>query len=144
MTDGGAVRVDGLADLRRGLRRIDPELAKEFRTSILPIANKVAADARSRVPTRSGRAAASIRGGVSGNNAYVQGGKKSVPYFGWLEYGSRNPQKGRPRSVGPWAASGVGLSRGRFIGPAVASNRGAIEQQAAEAIDAIIERVLPE
>jgi hypothetical protein len=144
VTPDGPVRVEGIADLRRGLRKIDPELAKEFRGSILPIAEKVAADARSRVPSKSGRAAASIRGGVSGNNAYVQGGKKSVPYFGWLDFGARTPQTGRPRSVGPWAKSGPGLSKGRFIYPAIGANRDAIEKQAVEAIDAIIERVLPE
>ncbi len=139
-----AVRIEGLADLRRGLRKIDPELAKEFRNEILPIAQKVANDARSRVPSRSGRAAASVRGGVSGNNAYVQGGKKAVPYFGWLDFGSRSPKRGNPRSVGPWAGSGTGPRRGRFIYPAIDDNRSAIEKQAADAIDGIIERVLPE
>ncbi len=139
-----AVRVEGLADLRRGLRKIDPALAKEFRQEILPIAERVAADARGRVPSRTGRAAASVRGGVSGNNAYVQGGKKSVPYFGWLDFGSRNPRTGQPRRVGPWKNSGTGPSKGRFIYPAIDANRGAIEQRAAEAIDGIIERVLPE
>jgi hypothetical protein len=141
---GDAVRIEGLADLRKGLRKIDPALAKEFRNEILPIAQQVASDARSRVPSRSGRAAASIRGGVSGNNAYVAGGKKSVPYFGWLDFGSRSPRTGNPRSVGPWKNSGTGPSKGRFIYPAINQNRGAIERRAAQAIDDIIERALPE
>lgn len=141
---GDPVRIDGLADLRKGLRKIDPELAKEFRNEILPIAQKVAGDAASRVPSRSGRAAASVRGGVSGNNAYVQGGKKTVPYFGWLDFGARRAKRGNPRSVGPWAGTGAGPKKGRFIYPAIDANRGAIEKQAADAIDGIIERVLPE
>lgn len=139
-----AVEIEGLAAFRRGLRQIDPQLQKDFRNEILPIAQLVAADARSRVPQVTGRAAGSIRGGVSGNRAYVQGGKKTVPYFGWLDFGSRTPVRGQPRRVGPWANSGAGPAKGRFIYPAIDANRPAIERRAAEAIDTIIERVLPE
>lgn len=137
------VEVDGLKRLRAGLRKIDPELVKEFRQSLLPIANRVADAARGRVPSKSGRAAGSIRGGVSGNNAYVQGGKKAVPYFGWLDFGSRDPKSGNPRSVGPWAGTGAGPARGRFIYPAIDDNRTNIEQAAVDAIEAIADKVLP-
>lgn len=138
------IEIEGLAAFRRGLRQIDPQLAKDFRQEILPIARRVADDARGRVPQKSGRAAGSIRGGVSGNNAYVAGGKKAVPYYGWLDFGSRRPVKGNPRSQGPWSGSGRGPKGGRFIYPAIAANREDIAKQAAEAIDNIIERVLPE
>lgn len=138
------IEIEGLAAFRRGLRQIDPQLANDFRQEILPIARRVADDARGRVPQKSGRAAASIRGGVSGNNAYVAGGKKAVPYYGWLDFGSRRPVKGNPRSQGPWSGSGRGPKGGRFIYPAIAANREDIAKQAAEAIDNIIERVLPE
>lgn len=137
------IQVEGLARLRAGLKQIDPALPKELREKLLPIAVRVADDARGRVPSKSGRAAGSIRGGVSGNNAYVQGGKKSVPYFGWLDFGSRSARSGRSRSVGPWAGSGVGPSRGRFIYPAIDANRAHIEAAAVEAIDEIVGKVLP-
>ena len=39
------------------------------------------------MPVKSGRARASVKSGVSGNNAYVQSGKKAVPYVGWLDFG---------------------------------------------------------
>lgn len=137
------VQIEGLKALRAGLKKIDPQLQKDLRNDLLPVANKVADTARGRVPSKSGRAASSIRGGVSGNNAYVQGGRKTVPYFGWLDFGSRNPVSGNPRSVGPWAKSGAGPARGRFMYPAIDENRDHIETQAAEAIDRIIDKALP-
>lgn len=137
------IQIEGLANLRRGLKQIDPQLQKDLRNEFLPIAQRVASGAASRVPSKSGRAAASVRGGVSGNNAYVQGGKKTVPYFGWLDFGGRTPMKGNPRSVGPWAGTGPGPARGRFIYAEIDSQHDAIEQAAAQAIDKIIDKVLP-
>lgn len=137
------IQLEGLAAFRRGLKQIDPQLQKDFRQEILPIARKVADDAASRVPSKSGRARGSIRAGVSGNNAYVQGGKSTVPYYGWLDFGGRTPISGRPRSVGPWKGSGAGPKRGRFIYPAIDDNRGLIEREAAKAIDDIIDKALP-
>lgn len=137
------IQVEGLAAFRRGLKQIDPQLQKDFRNEILPIARKVADDARGRVPSRSGRARGSIKAGVSGNNAYVQGGKSSVPYYGWLDFGSRTPKSGQPRSTGPWKGSGTGPKRGRAIYPAIDDNRDHIEREAAKAIDTIIDKVLP-
>lgn len=140
---GAEVRVDGIKRIRAGLRKIDPELVKELRGRFLGISQTVASTARGKIPARSGRAAASIRGGVSGNNAYVQGGKKTVPYFGWLDFGSRTPQSGRPRSVGPWAASGVGPARGRYIYPAIDQHRDDIEREAVKAMNDVTDKVLP-
>jgi len=139
----GEVQIDGLKALRAGLRKIDPQLQKDLRNDLLPVAHRVAADAAGRVPSKSGRAAASVRGGVSGNNAYVQGGRKTVPYFGWLDFGSRSPKAGNPRSVGPWAGTGAGPKRGRFLYPAIDAKREDIETTAADAIDRVIDRVLP-
>ena len=138
------VQVQGLAAFRRGLKQIDPALQKELRGEFLQIGERVATGARARVPQgKTGRAAGSIRAGVSGNNAYVQGGKSTVPYYGWLDFGARTPVSGRPRSVGPWKGSGVGPKRGRFIYPAIDENRQHIEQASANAMERVAEKVLP-
>jgi hypothetical protein len=137
------IQIEGLAKLRRGLKEIDPQLQKDLRTALLPTANRVADTARGNVPSRTGRAASSIRGGISGNNAYVQGGRSTVPYFGWLDFGARTPKTGNPRTVGPWAGTGPGPARGRFIYPAIDSQHDAIERAAAQAIDDIIQKALP-
>ena len=129
------VRVEGLKELRRALNQVDKELTKELRGELKEIGDDVAADARRRVPTRTGRARDSVRSGVSGNNAYVAGGKKKVPYYGWLDFGSRTPQKGQPRSVGPWKRSGAGPKGGRFIYQAIDANRAMIHRRAVAAME---------
>lgn len=112
--------VDGLAALRRDLKAAgDLEGLAEMRDGLKAAARVVADDAKGRVPRKSGRAADSIRAGASGARAYVAGGKASVPYYGWLDFGSRRPQHGQPRRVGPWAKSGTGPPGGRFIYAAV-------------------------
>ncbi len=136
------IQVDGLKELRRGLNRIDPELSQELRGELLNIGKDVAAAAQNGVPVRTGRARGSIRAGVSGNNAYIAGGKKTVPYFGWLDFGSRIPQRGNPRSQGPWKRSGSGPRFGRFIYPAIEENRPEIKKRATKAFDTAARKAL--
>lgn len=123
------VRVDGLKELRRALNQVDKELTKELAAAFKEIGEQVAVKARQDVPSRSGRARASIRAGTSGNKAFIAGGKKRVPYYGWLDFGTRNPQSGQPRSVGPWKRSGVGPKGGRFIYPAIDDSRDMIRRR---------------
>ena len=130
------INVEGLKEFRRDLKKIDPELVKELRTELLSIATEIALETRQRVPTGpTGRARASVRAGVSGNNAYVAGGKASVPYYGWLDFGGRTPVTGNPRSVGPWKGSGPGPRSGRYIYPTIVRNKRDIEQKAQQAFD---------
>lgn len=136
MTSG--VKVEGLKELRRALNQIDPELTKELRGDLLDIGKDVAADAQTLVPLgadEGGHARDDIRAGVSGNTAYVAGGKKSRPYYGWLDFGSRTPVSGRPRSVGPWKRSGKGPKGGRFIYKAIARQAKNIERRAVAAFE---------
>lgn len=136
----GAVSVDGLKEFRAGLKRLDAELPKELRQEFLAIGRRVADDARGHVPRRTGRAAASIKAGVSGNNAYVQGGKKRVPYYGWLDFGGQVPSKksGKTaRTVRPR------LKEGRYLYPAIRRRRRDIVESAAAAIETVAVRSLP-
>jgi HK97 gp10 family phage protein len=124
------ISVENLAELRRILRKAeDVDRLGEFRRVLKDAAETVAGEARERVPVRSGRARKSIRAGVSGAKAVVIGGKKSVPYYGWLDFGSRTPVTGNPRSVGPWKGSGAGPSEGRFIYPAISEKRGQVVRE---------------
>lgn len=136
------IKVDGLAKFRRDLKSIDPELVKELRVELLTIAQGIVSEARQLVPLRSGTAAGSLRAGASGNNAYVAGGKASVPYYGWLDFGSRTPVQGNPRSKGPWAGSGAGPEGGRFIYPTIKRNERDIEKQAQKAFDKVADAAL--
>ena len=86
------VRVEGVREFRRALKRVSPELDKTLRVEIRGIGASVAAEAQSRAVRQTGTYARSIR-------VYTSGVKVSV--------GSRLPQAGvlhwggtiRPRGV---------------------------------------------
>jgi HK97 gp10 family phage protein len=136
-----SVHVVGLRELRRTLRQAgDVEDLTEVRNALRSGAKIVADDARRRVPVRTGRARDSIRPLVSGNRAFVAGGKAKVPYYGWLDFGSRRPISGRPRSVGPWAGSGPGPSKGRFIYLAIDDKIDEVTDLVSRALNAVHKR----
>ena len=133
------IRVEGLGQLRRALRQVeDPAPLGELRQGLKQAADIVATEAKRRIPSRSGRARSAVRAVSSGNQALVVGGKKNVPYYGWLDFGSRTPVTGNPRTVGPWSGSGTGPSGGRFIYPAIEAK----ERQVVDAIDDAVGAVL--
>ena len=135
------VRVEGLAELRRALRTAERlEDLTELRVGLKRAADVVAQDAKGRVPSRSGAAAGSIRATSGGNRAYVAGGKKAVPYYGWLDFGGRTPISGRSRSVGPWAGVGGGPVKGRFIYPAIDAKEAQVVDLVADACETALRR----
>lgn len=128
---GYAVSVEGLAELRRALGKIDGELPKVLRAKLIPIGKRIADRARGMVPVRSGRAAASVRSGVSGNRAYVQGGKASVPYYGWLDYGGTlRPSGGRRNTI-----TRPKIAGGRYLFPAIEAMASQTARAAADAFE---------
>lgn len=87
-----AIRVEGLREFRRDLRRLHPEVDRELRAELRQVGENVAREASAHAVRRTGRYAASMR-------AYATGATVSV--------GSRLPQAGvlhwggtiRPRGV---------------------------------------------
>lgn len=130
------VNIDGLRELRRDLKKAEQiEDFTELRLGLKRAADVVAQDAKRRVPVRSGRARDSIRATSGGTRAYVVGGKAKVPYYAWLDFGSRSARSGRTRSVGPWTKSGDGPEGGRFIYPAFEATQTEVERIVREAIN---------
>lgn len=111
----GEVKVEGLKELRKALKDVDPELQKQLRVELKKVAEIVATDARSKAAGFSRRAADTIRATSSGDKVLIRGGESKLAWYGWADFGSRTPVSGNPRSVGPWAGSGAGPARGRFI-----------------------------
>lgn len=93
------IRVRGLAEFRRSVRRISPELDKAL-TKELKAAGKVVSDsARSGAPigpAANGHIKSSIRPFAKRKAAGVRMGGARYPYVFWLEYGGR---VGRNKSV---------------------------------------------
>lgn len=136
------IRVEGLAELRRALRKAEQvDDLTELRVALKRAAGVVASDAQARVPSRSGKARGAIRAVSGGNKAFVVGGKKKVPYYAWLDFGSRTPQSGQPRSVGPWSGSGAGPSKGRFIYPAIDAKRPEVVDLVGDAVEQALKRL---
>lgn len=130
-----------LKALLSALKKADPELQKQLKGELKKAADIVASAAKGKVPSRSGRAAGSIKSGGTAKGAYVQGGKALVPYYGWLDFGQRKPVLGRPRSVGPWKASGKGPHKGRFIYPALDDNRDEVTAAVRKAVSDSIDQL---
>jgi len=91
-----AIRIDGLAEFSRNLKKLDSDLPKALRVALNEAADVVVAYARPLVPRRTGRAQASIKARSTRTEVRVQGGSARAPYYPWLDFGGR---VGRNRSV---------------------------------------------
>lgn len=109
------VRIKGLREFQAQLRAIDEDLPKQLRVVFNDAAELVAADARRRVPTRSGRAKASIKVASQQRKVAVKAGGTRARYYPWLDYGGR---VGRKRSV-----RRVFRPDGRYLYPAYRRHR---------------------
>lgn len=80
------VRVDGLRQVQRSLERLGVEAA-DMRDAMQRIGALVAGTARTLVPRRRGRLAATIRPGRAKGKATVRAGSAAVPYAGPIHWG---------------------------------------------------------
>lgn len=81
---GPVITTHGLRELRRDLKRLEPEVAKELRKDIRAAAEKVAVDARTHAVKRTGGYARSIRPYVTAKGASVG---SRLPQAGVLHWG---------------------------------------------------------
>lgn len=102
------------AELSYALRSVSDEVADVVASELEDIAKAVAADARKRVPHRTGRAQASYR---ANGSAIVFG--DGVPYVPWLEFGGSVGRKGSVKR--PY------VREGRYVYPAINANLADIE-----------------
>ncbi len=126
------IRVEGLRELQAALKRLDGESQKALRVALNKAVEAIADDARSRVPTRTGKARASIRATSSQREARVSAGKKSVPYYGWLDYGGTTGIGGSVQR--PFRKAG------RYLYPAYADQREDMLKTLSREITAVAEQ----
>jgi phage gpG-like protein len=91
-----AVRIEGLAELRRDLRKMQPDTLKEMRSELKAAAVIVAVASRPLAARRSGTLAASFRPGTAGNTAFV---RSRLPYAAVHEFGGTIRPKGAPITI---------------------------------------------
>jgi hypothetical protein len=123
-----AIRVVGLKEFQRNLKKLDHDLPKVLRLALNDVAEVVASDARSLVPRRSGRAAGSVKARSTQTLARVVGGSNRVPYYPWLDFGGR---VGRRNSVSRPVIEG-----GRYLYPAYfrQRDRGRVQDELSRAL----------
>lgn len=113
MTD--PIQIDGLAEFSRNLKKLDSDLPKALRMAFNGAADLVVNEARPRIPTKSGKAKASVKARSTATASRVVGGSKRVPYYPWLDFGGKVGKGGSVRR--PF------LKDGRYIYKAYFDNR---------------------
>jgi hypothetical protein len=125
--DVGGVYIDGLKELRRALGQLDPEARTRLREELKAAGNIISRDVSRRVRAdvgrgsrgrSTGRAASSVRAVSKGNEVYIVGGKATVPYYGWLDFGGKLKATGRRTNEQKRPV----VKRGRYIYPAIDKN----------------------
>src|SRR5687768_14091777 len=86
-----AVKVEGLAELRRDLRLLEPATAKEVQRVLRDAAGVIAREAALLAPRRTGALAESYRPYTRGNRAGV---RSRLPYAAVHEYGGTISPRG--------------------------------------------------
>lgn len=128
------IRIEGLVELQKALRKADSDLPKRLRLANKAGAEVVAAEARQRVnqvaknPT--GRTERSIAARAEQRGASVKGGGARVPSYAWFDFGGR---VGRNKSVvRPF------IKGGRIIYPALAAKGSEAVDKYDNEIDALL------
>jgi len=83
------IKIQGLAEFNRNLRKLDSDLPKALRLAMNQAADVVIGYARPRVPRRSGKAAGSIKPQSTRTAVRVSAGGRKAPYYPWLDFGGR-------------------------------------------------------
>ena len=114
------IRVQGLAEFNKALKRMDSELPKGLRLAHNEAAQIVVDTARSDMPRRSGRARAAVKAKSTRTASRVSAGSSRAPYVPWLDYGGEGRIKGRP-------AAREFVKGGRYVYPAFHARRNDVE-----------------
>lgn len=112
------IRVVGLNDFARNLKRLDTALPKALRLAGNEAADIVVKDARPRVPVgpgKGGHASSSIKAASTRTATRVQEGGNKFPYMPWLDFGGKVGRK--HHTVRPF------LKTGRYVWKSYADNR---------------------
>lgn len=125
---GEAIRIDGLAQFQRNLKKLDSDLPKALRVALNEAAELVATGAKRHVPSRTGKAVASIRVASTQTAVRVREGGSRAPYMPWLDFGGRVGR--RKQTKRPF------IGDGRYIYPTYFEERdsGRIQQVLTDAL----------
>lgn len=133
---GEIVRVEGLRELRAGLKRVDQEAGRMLGQDLAAAVDEdILAEIHARTPNRSGRLAGSTRVLPHGPGVYVE---NSQPYANAIHWG-RNmwPNQESERAV-PSRVQGTQFAWGPLM-----AHREQLTEALGRVLDKALERVLP-
>jgi len=142
MAVGAGVYVSNLAEVRKYLRKIHPDLVPVLREDLKSaiIQNTLPAIIR-RVPSKSNKARFTVKARSGGNTLYVLAGGKSsaAPYFGWLDFGGTLRNRGRR---GTTTIVRPIYKKGRYVYPGIMETQNRLVEAAGKAVDKAIQSAL--
>lgn len=115
VADDVRIKVTGLREFQRALRRMDSNLPKQLRLALNEASTLVIDKARPLIPVRTGRAANSLKVRSTQREARIAAGGRTAPYYPWLDFGGKT---GRHKSV-----ERAFYKEGRYIYPTLRKNR---------------------
>jgi hypothetical protein len=125
------VAVKGLQEFTRSLRKMDAALPKAVRIALNGCADFLIGKVRPQIPTRTGKAARSLKARSSQTSVRIAVGGRAAPYYPWLDFGGK---VGRDKSVArPF------LTEGRYLYPTLRNNRDEFARLMTKAIVGIAE-----
>ena len=124
-----AVEIVGLRDFRRALRDTGAAAPRALRLAGNEAADLVVTGARSRMPSRSGKAKASVKARSTQTAVKITSGGNRAPYVPWLDYGG---------SVGVNdTAKRTFIADGRYVYPAYRAEKSKFEGLLREALQRV-------
>jgi hypothetical protein len=121
------VGIKGLAEFSRGLKKIDSEAPKQLRVALNSGSDLLINKTRPKIPSRSGKARASLKARSTRTSVRIAVGGKMAPYVPWLDYGGEGRIRGRP-------APREFIKAGRYLYPTLGEIRPALIRTLDEAI----------
>lgn len=124
------IRIEGLAEFSRSLRKLDADVPKALRLAFNEAAEVVVQRVRPTIPKRTGRAAASLKVKSTRTQARIAVGGPRAPYYPWLDFGGR---VGRKKSVKrPF------IKEGRYLFPGLRKSQPDVQKVLERALSGVI------
>jgi hypothetical protein len=134
------IRVDGIPEVAKALRAVDKGLVKLLRDGMKEAAEIAATEIRTRVPKRSGRAAASVKAKGTNKGGGITFGGTKAPYYPWLDFGG---SVGKGHQAGKAFSGAVKrpiIDGGRYVYPGVAATQDEVREKVDELLADLIRR----
>ena len=134
------IRVEGIREVADALKGIDVKLQKELREGMKQAAEIVAAEARRNVPSRTGKAASSVKAKGTNKGAGIAFGGSKAPYYPFLDFGGSTGRGHEPGKANSGAVKRPIVEGGRYVYPAIAAKGDEVREVVDQLLADLIQR----